>query len=732
MATLVFGTRSGPLIQTQVGTADIVATFHAAHAAWGWLGGLQSIHSLLRVIPNKFIGQSTKLFNLGSESELRLLPTCAYVLSSTGPQEIFIDDASQSFGNDIRTQIIGLTICALAHELRAPAATILFQRCLMRQLFEASGELLDAMDTQLSDNDVRQRIINEGASRGLSKLFNDAVKALNLPPGDCAGVKAEIKKTWQEHMDYEPSELHMVGGLLKWISQPTTTPYFTRSGLVARTAVYLKTVGYLIGVVECWNGVGEPPSALGPNAIVLVLGGTSSTDEFMVDPEEIESHGPNLMFHHYNSRTVGSLLHNALGHPADISPETLQDDFEYVKDYIESHASAEWTSISAPWTSVTGFETFILTIGCKWHGAPQSSSLERSLAGIYFPLSGEQIAPCYRRMATEQSCRIVRDSAQRRVDATSNLMQVEVARFRGITAAIYIALATRLAQEGEFQRSGHSTTLQLINEDWLDRGCHNIDRFSSESIHTHVAVHILATIHAGGSPDRINQSIRSGTIGYREGSYSVLPAVFLHFEPTHTALNFVLSDCFFANISANSNGEIKDIAAPRLLNESADPNIANHNDTLALATLREPWAGPPCRASPDCPLYLSLERHADGNMGLVGRVNGSSIGKASITDVLYTVFRSLQQPNDCPHQEDLADVQNVTASRWALKSRIYKPAGFRNRITYVPVADDNAWALFLAGESRNHNGVIVHRCTLCAALCYDGSKDRVQVLIGYK
>jgi hypothetical protein len=731
MATLVFRSPAGPLIQTQIGAADVVATFHAAHSAWGWLGGLQSIRSLLNAIPNKLVGQSTKLCNLKLEPELRLLPTCAYILASSGPQEFFADDATHSFGDDPRTQIIGLTICALAHELRVPWAVMLFQKCLLRHLFQAPNELLDAMETQLSDYDIRQRIINEGASRGLTTLFNDAVGALNLPPGDCGWVKAEIKKDWYEHMDYEPSEVHMVGGMLRWISHQSTTPYFTRSGLVARTAVYLKTVGYMIGVVEYWDGLGNPPSSLGPNAIVLVLGGSSTTDELMLETEEIEVHHPYLISHHYSSRTVGSLLLNALGNPPSILPEILQDDFEHVRDYVESHLSTYWTTVSNRDMGIN-VQNISLAICCKWNGAAQSTSIERSLAGIYFPLSGEFLAPCYRRVASEQFCMQVRDGTKRRIDATSNTMHVEIARFRAITAAIYIALASCLAQKGDFQKSCHLTNLQLINEAWLDPECQNIDRFGSGSIRLQTAVHVLAVVHAGDFARRIDENITSNTIGFREGIYSVLPTLLVDKEPTSAALNFVLSDRFFANISANNRGEIKDINSPRILNEYANPDPRRITDNSALTTLQEPWSGPPFRHSPDLPLYLGLERHSNGEMGFVGRIDGSNIGKTSIRDVLFTIVRSLKQPDDCNHQDEYAIVQNVKASRWALKSRIYKPAGFHDCVAYISVLDNAAWTLFLAGEAMIHNSVIVYRCTICAGQCYDSHGDKVSVLIGYK
>jgi len=146
MATLVFRNTAGPLIQTQVGSADLVATFHAAHAAYGWLGGLDSVRYLLNVITNKFTAGSTKLQNLRLDTKLQLCPTRAHVLTSFGPQELLIHDATQSFGNDVRTQIIGLTLCALAHELGGGYAVSLFTRYLAPRIFDAPPELIDALE----------------------------------------------------------------------------------------------------------------------------------------------------------------------------------------------------------------------------------------------------------------------------------------------------------------------------------------------------------------------------------------------------------------------------------------------------------------------------------------------------------------------------------------------------------------------------------------------------------
>jgi hypothetical protein len=54
--TLVFSTSSGQLTRVQVGPAEVLATFTAAYAATGWLGGLDGVRFMLskcsRLIPS--------------------------------------------------------------------------------------------------------------------------------------------------------------------------------------------------------------------------------------------------------------------------------------------------------------------------------------------------------------------------------------------------------------------------------------------------------------------------------------------------------------------------------------------------------------------------------------------------------------------------------------------------------------------------------------------------------
>jgi hypothetical protein len=65
----------------------------------------------------------------------------------------------------------------------------------------------------------------------------------------------------------------MVAGLLRWIviAQTERDPYFTRSGLVARTAGYLKVAGYNIGSIEVWSGINPRPNLSGIRNLSLFL-----------------------------------------------------------------------------------------------------------------------------------------------------------------------------------------------------------------------------------------------------------------------------------------------------------------------------------------------------------------------------------------------------------------------------------------------------------------------------
>ena len=78
--------------------------------------------------------------------------------------------------------MLGLTLCALAYELKYNSAIELFMTYLapglLRQEVGLSDGLREALHTQL--NDRIDSILNEGAARGLSDRFYGAISALGL------------------------------------------------------------------------------------------------------------------------------------------------------------------------------------------------------------------------------------------------------------------------------------------------------------------------------------------------------------------------------------------------------------------------------------------------------------------------------------------------------------------------------------------------------------------------
>ena len=94
-----------------------------------------------------------------------------------------IDNAHESFGGDIRTQLIGSTICALAHECHSGMAVELFTECLIPQLFDTASALTDALRDQLVAETNLQLILNEGAAKRFERPF----LAKNLGFGPPAG-----------------------------------------------------------------------------------------------------------------------------------------------------------------------------------------------------------------------------------------------------------------------------------------------------------------------------------------------------------------------------------------------------------------------------------------------------------------------------------------------------------------------------------------------------------------
>lgn len=180
--TLVFSTSSGPLTKLQVGPADIIATISAAKSVGGWLGGLESVRFMLSKCSQFIQGDKTKegAFEDLLNQQLNIQDTQVHILTyDYGPLQCIIPNAEDAFGGDRKTQVIGLTICALAHELGGSVAVDLFIKFLAPTMFEGAELIMDALHSQLREDDVLQRLLNEGVTRGFPDRFLESVATYN-------------------------------------------------------------------------------------------------------------------------------------------------------------------------------------------------------------------------------------------------------------------------------------------------------------------------------------------------------------------------------------------------------------------------------------------------------------------------------------------------------------------------------------------------------------------------
>lgn len=174
MTTVVFGAKTGGVVQqVHVGAADIVALVSAAHSAWGWIGGLDGMKGMLDKA-KAIIGYTHSKHAVSSLASLNIPKASYHIFTSSGL--IFCQDGQKSFGGDPTMQFVGVTLCALAHELGDISAIKLFMQCMAPTLFSEEFSkihvLKEAMQLQLMDHIVA--ILNEGAVRGYPEQFRIA------------------------------------------------------------------------------------------------------------------------------------------------------------------------------------------------------------------------------------------------------------------------------------------------------------------------------------------------------------------------------------------------------------------------------------------------------------------------------------------------------------------------------------------------------------------------------
>ena len=719
---LVWKTNSGSLIQAQVQTQDVVNTWSAARAVYGWMGGLDGVKFLLSQIPTPF---GPRIKELKLDQSLRLLPFRSHVFTSGGHLIAEFDNAKESFGGDIRTQLIGTTICALSHQCESLTAARLFCRFLMPYLFGESSSVTYSLQSQVIEKSNLQKIVNEGASRGLPRIFLDTIREAELPEANQGWRSRYVTLNRSDPDDDEfLGETNMIAGLLKWIAKDGAQEYRTRSGCVARVAACLKTVGYRISSIQTYSGYGPLPSCNGTKTLTLVLGGSIETDTMM---QELPQLPDTLRILHYQFKTLGAMLLSALGNAPDLHPAVLQEDFEHVFEYIEEQLSITF------FHGNIGPEARYL-----WkHVDKPPKAVAMSLASIHFSECAEFVAPCYDRIANEQYLDRVRGKSKKLTNSKAECK--ELARFRAITASIIISIVSRFAPTS-FKHVHHATILDISTSDWLSMMCKAVDRAGSSnpSIKLYEAVVALAIVHAAYEPplNKDIQDFHSSIVAWRNGIFGVVPALLVDMNVLEEELPLVCIDYFWANVSVLEDGSVRsanvaDIEHHFLDMESTDTNLSS------LQRLDKPRVGDPECSAPDLPVYLSLStplNDGDPHLCFTAWLRGSIAGTVGILEVLRTLLASRVEPDRCPGHDKAAQVVNVKTSIWS--ADLYSKPRTKDFPIFLPVSKDNCWALFLAGQTCNFKGRVVHRCVACAVENFqstytlDSGSDPAGVFIG--
>lgn len=712
--TLVFKTSAGALTQTEVHASDIVATYSAAKSVYGWTGGLDGVRLMLKALQSPF---ERRIKELDLDQNLKLEPIMCKIITMNGPVLAETVDGKDSFGGDVRTQVIGSTLCALAHQLKPGLAVRLFVQCLAPRFFGERNPLLHGVQTQLADEFKLYQILNEGSARGLNEAFLKAINSLNLPQGNTRQMFQGYK--WHRGRSDYFNDAHLVAGLLKWVTEGTYNNYKTCSGLVARVAVCLKEVGYLVGPIYVWDGSEAEPSEPGTKSLILTVGGSSSTDPLAYEDITIIGSGWPL---HYQYETTGSMMLMALRSASSMTrPEVFQQHFETVSKYIEKHLDITYV---AEKKNVTR-ELHSLDIVFNWRKPTESpSAIALRLATIYFPRAAEMVAPCYARIAIADELDQILEHFEDEFQHTGSCKPVE--HFRVITAALVISITSRIAPHG-FNEVHHSTLLDLETPTWLSKACPCIDR--NGTLGYHWAIAIVAAVHAAYSPFYIENTTEE-LVAFRQGIFAVLPSLLLDMRPSADAPQLRCTNDFWANLQSRPDGTIRSASSPPWIAPEAGVQSwrsSNFNPT-GLGGLNDPWLGPATSSTADYPMYLHIStplHYPAPDLCFVGRVNGAILGAIGVMDILVTLMRSRDQPTVCPGHEKAIQVINVNASSWASEDQEKRLGGSHH--LHVAVSNDDLWTLFLAGQTVYCHGRIVFRCAECAA----ATVEKPGVLIGY-
>ena len=746
MTTVIKIPGSGPVQQIQIGPPDLTATIAIAHSIYGWLGGLRGVTSIFRLASIPAQEQKRKqVFPKALVSGLN-----CKILTSSGlaciPKEL--DRIEMAFGEDHASKLIGLTLCALSHELGLSRAIDMLIQYIVPALFREELRQMDglseALNVQLQDHGCA--IVNEGAARGLPQRFIAAIGKLG-PLGFNSKNSDDGAVLEGKERQSIPTDYYRIGGLLKWLGQDSTAPYFTQAAAVLRVAACLQEVGFLISRIGTWDGHSAQPRT--PKGVFLTLGGSHKTDRMMDDPPyRFPIH---ILPSHYQFSTVGAMLLNTtLGASTQISPEAAQSMFETIFDSLRSRLRFHWKASDVSQSSTGLTRRSVILAVPEWlseqppgkHSRPFSTRL----AGKAFPQSEKYLAGYYNELATEASVlEILKLHSKPFHDQE---LPLSLLRYRLITAMVAIG-AVALIAGPDFLRTRHCTRLTLKNAAAGAGAYSSVDSLLSGGLSYSQVVSLVAYFHceacaeleldddeeptSGWTGHSGNQYTGMKLIGWRSGNYLLLPRVlFAISQPISKAssLGFVCSNVFIANIPVHPNGTITSSAQGRLERDYCSTELFDRAQRAAQACApvapygASPFIGPPSLQPPEIPLYFNIERAYDSTLpalALCGRVGGEAVGTVGVYALLFALVRSYSHYHQCDgqcvkhgssvyHRPASRTVFNMPVSQRIAPS-VPKPSTCGKMPIFIPVNGDPSWALFLLGQTC---GVLHLGCIDCA------------------
>jgi hypothetical protein len=765
--TVVLDQPSGEVQQLQIGAADIVATIAAAHSIWGWVGGL------LRLCQRQSdAAQIQDVFNYIAVGQ-----PAYQVLTQNGLQLVSEAEGDEPFGETTASKLIGVTLCALAHNMSGPAAVRFIAKYFVDQLFGTglaqNPGSKEAVVAFLYDN--YRSIINDGIVHGLPERFDAAVDSIK----GVHGLKISSDPRFAGELPEHRPEAGFISGFLIWLFKVDAgQAYYTRSGAVARIAVCLRSAGYKVGDIIVWNGSDRRPSP--SRGLVLVVGGTSETDEYMyhINSENITA----VLISHFQWKTVGALFWNAFDQVFSHSPhESFQQVFDDIDDRIsEALPSFQWSVIDENSLDVQAFPV--------WSSEPGSSSrIAVSLATVFFRDSIEYLAPYYETIATEEHLRQVKSRPWGLADAgnitmDSQNLSRELQQFLVVTASVCISVLGRIGGDN-FSSIRHSALTNFFTARHFRKLCHEVDAILKGGCGMGRVIRAVAAVHCGQdlTPDAkmheegeqvySSSAIDGSLIGWRNGRYAILPNLLFRLSSPldPSVLDIHCTDQFIANIPVQQDGAIRSqFGGPGAIMfvshdlspwQDTEPSHDLERATPGSEINAPITLGPPSSAPPDKPLYLSLERPPIATetleLTLCGRVDGISVGNVIIPEILRTLALSWcddqgyyakscepgtihRTPDSVPCKPALAStVYNMPVSRYCewidTVPRANEEKQNGTQCVLVQVAEDPSWTIFLAGQSQWHNRV-VFGCPQCAIEAGGNCADNhtpLRTLIGY-